>query len=216
MMSVAKPVAVASVSGERAQIRAAAPRQVVSFRNSSFVAGRTCEITSTSGVQTGRGALQVCAAKGKSMGRKMPGKGQQEQFQLPPLDPENPQFMLYVRSKAVPQWYPVSVVTGGSAAKAMVKMANGNFGKDFYTGALTRNVGSVIYKDENAIRNLVFKSYPLLRKAAELQWGYKLLDPENPKKSMMPSGVVLVPPKDENKAPLEGVADKLKGLFGGN
>mmetsp|Transcript_1469 Transcript_1469/g.2100 ORF Transcript_1469/g.2100 Transcript_1469/m.2100 type:complete len:223 (+) Transcript_1469:97-765(+) len=187
---------------------------VIRSQNSSFVSGRVQLTSSNLSCKSGRTQLQVMA-KGRSQNRKLPGKGDPSgNFQLPPIDPDNPQFMLYVRSKMVPQWYPLSVVTGGSQAAAMVKMAEGNFGKQFYTDALTRNVGGVIYKDMTQIRNLVFRSYPLLKKAKDLQWGYKLLDSENPRKSMMPTGVVLVPPEDEMKAPMEDAVGKVKNFFG--
>jgi hypothetical protein len=84
--------------------------------------GRAVLSTSTSTVSFSRSSLRVCA-KGKSQNRKVPGKaGPSSQFRLPPLDPNNPQFMIYVRSKAVPMWYPVSVITGGSTAKNLVNV----------------------------------------------------------------------------------------------
>jgi len=84
--------------------------------------GRAVLSASTSTVSFSRSSLRV-NAKGKSQNRKVPGKaGPSSQFRLPPLDPNNPQFMIYVRSKAVPMWYPVSVITGGSTAKNLVNV----------------------------------------------------------------------------------------------
>uniref|UniRef100_A0A7S0QY08 Uncharacterized protein n=1 Tax=Pyramimonas obovata TaxID=1411642 RepID=A0A7S0QY08_9CHLO len=217
IISSAQTVRVAPVASHASQARmSVAPR--MTSKSSAFLAGRACGMTSTSGVQTGRGNLQ-CYAKGKSSNRKIPGKtgNPGADMSLPPLDPENPQFMIYVRSKAVPQWYPVSVVTGGSAAKGLIKMAEGNFAAQFGSDALTRNVGSVIYKDEQQIRSLVIRQYPLLKKAKALEWGYKVLDATlDPKKQLMSfAGVVKIPEESELKAPVEKAADKVKSLFGG-
>lgn len=217
IVSSAQPVRVAAVSGHANHARVVVTPRMTS-KSSAFLAGRACGMTSTSGVQTGRGQLQ-CFAKGKSSNRKIPGKGGQggPDMSLPPLDPENPQFMIYVRSKAVPQWYPVSVVTGGSAAKGLIKMAEGNFAAQFGQDALTRNVGSVIYKDEQQIRSLVIRQYPLLKKAKALEWGYKVLDAaQDPKKQLMSfAGVVKIPEESELKAPVEKAVDNVKNLFGG-
>lgn len=218
VISSAQHVRIAAASSHAAHARVSvAPR--MTSKSSVFLAGRACGMTSTSGEQNGRGQLQIVAAKGKSMGRKIPGKGQQSgaDMSLPPLDPDNPQFMIYVRSKAVPQWYPVSVVTGGSAAKGLIKMAEGNIGSQFGSDALTRNVGSVIYKDEAQIRSLVIRQYPLLKKAKQLEWGYKILDPEvDAKKQLMSfSNVIKIPEQSELKAPVEKAADKVKSFFGG-
>jgi len=44
-----------------------------------------------------------------------------EQF-LPPIDPDNEQFVIYVRSKkGLKTWFPLNVVTGGSTANTLVK-----------------------------------------------------------------------------------------------
>lgn len=218
MISVSQTVRVPSVTGNAANARVCVARPCLTSKSSAFFGGRACGMTSTSGVQTGRGQLQ-CFAKGKTQGRKIPGKGQPgADMTMPPLDPDNPQFMIYVRSAAVPMWNPLSVVTGGSAAKGLVSMAKGGMGSKFGTDALTRNVGSVIYKDEQQIKNLVFKTYPILKNAKVLEWGYKTLDPEvdGRKQVMSAAGVIKVPPQDQIKAPAEKAMDKVKGFFGGD
>eukprot|EP00242_Pyramimonas_sp_CCMP2087_P007365 CAMPEP_0198209204 /NCGR_PEP_ID=MMETSP1445-20131203/13923_1 /TAXON_ID=36898 /ORGANISM="Pyramimonas sp., Strain CCMP2087" /LENGTH=240 /DNA_ID=CAMNT_0043882893 /DNA_START=45 /DNA_END=767 /DNA_ORIENTATION=- len=216
LITVNQPVRVTSATGNATNVRASVARPCLTSKSAAFLAGRACGLTSTSGAQTGRGQLQ-CFAKGKSLGRKIPGKGDRSMggnMSMPPLDPENPQFMIYVRSKAIPMWQALSVVTGGSAAKGLVSMSKGGMGSKFGTDALTRNVGSVIYKDEQQIKNLVFKTYPLLKNAKVLEWGYKTLDPdEDAKKQVMSSkDVILVPPKGEIKAPGEKAVDALKSF----
>lgn len=47
-----------------------------------------------------------------------------QQSQVPPtplVDPENEEFVIFVRSTKQPQWVPLSVVKGGAAANMLVK-----------------------------------------------------------------------------------------------
>jgi hypothetical protein len=74
----------------------------------------------------------------------------------------------------------------------MAQAAEGNFASDFFRNALTKNMADVVYKDEKAIRNLVYRSYSLLKQAKVLEWGYKMLDPADAERSMKPTGVQLV------------------------
>lgn len=53
-------------------------------------------------------------------------------------------------------------------------------------------MADVVYKDEKAIRTLVYRSYSLLKQAKALEWGYKMLDPADAERSMKPTGVQLV------------------------
>lgn len=158
------------------------------------------------------------------MNRNVPGRQRNpaDQFNIPKGDPENPQFALYVRSKQVPQWYPLSVVSGGSAAKALIKAEDNNFSKNMASDALTKNIGNVIYKDERQIKETVYRSFPMLKNAKVLQYGYKLLDPENMRKSMVPTNVQLIPPEEELKGvgdkaveSVKGLGDKIGSIFGG-
>jgi hypothetical protein len=53
-----------------------------------------------------------------------------EQF-LPPVDPDNEQFVIYVRSKkGLKTWFPLNVVTGGSTANTLVKGLDSNLSKE--------------------------------------------------------------------------------------
>ncbi len=41
---------------------------------------------------------------------------------MPPVDPDNAQFVIFVRSKrGLKRWFPLNVVTGGSQANLLVK-----------------------------------------------------------------------------------------------
>jgi hypothetical protein len=84
------------------------------------------------------------AAKGKTRMRQ--GGGRQQKAMLPPtppVDPENEQFVIFVRAKVLPRWIPFSVVTGGLQANMLVKAMNGSFGKDFYKKSLVNSLGQV-------------------------------------------------------------------------
>ena len=53
-------------------------------------------------------------------------KNRREQY-MPPIDPDNEQFVIYVRSKkGFKAWYPLNVVTGGSTANTLVKGLESN------------------------------------------------------------------------------------------
>ena len=53
-----------------------------------------------------------------------------EQF-LPPIDPDNEQFIVYVRSKrGLKSWLPLNVITGGSTANTLVKGLESNLSKE--------------------------------------------------------------------------------------
>lgn len=61
----------------------------------------------------------------------------------PPVDPANEEFVLFIRAVKFPQWYPLSVVKGGSAANVLVKAMEADFGKLLYGKTLVRNIGRV-------------------------------------------------------------------------
>jgi hypothetical protein len=61
----------------------------------------------------------------------------------PPVDPENTEFVLFIRAVKFPQWYPLSVVKGGSAANVLVRAMEYDFGKLLYGKTLIRNIGKV-------------------------------------------------------------------------
>ena len=106
-----------------------------------------------------------------------------EQF-LPPIDPDNEQFVIYVRSKkGLKTWFPLNVVTGGSTANTLVKGLDSNLSKDvclslFYyhfshyflqmaLKSLTNNIGQALYKEQVQLEEMVRKM-PMLKSAREL------------------------------------------------
>lgn len=63
----------------------------------------------------------------------------------PPVDPDNAEFVLFIRAVKFPQWYPLSVVKGGSAANIIVRAMESEFGRLLYGKTLIRNIGTVCY-----------------------------------------------------------------------
>lgn len=51
-----------------------------------------------------------------------------------------------------------------------------------------------LVQDEKAIRQTAIKQFPMLKGASGFEYGYKLVDPKNPKAAMSGSGVVKVCP----------------------
>ena len=132
---------------------------------------------------------------------------------VPPIDPDNAEFVLFIRAKKFPQWYPLSIVKGGTAANMMVKAMESDLGKKMYAGTLVRNIGGVIYKDRRRIEAQV-KTLPALKAFKEFEYGFKIRDKENPKNwYIADSTVQLIPPEDQLPAsPVDGLKDAVAGV----
>eukprot|EP00850_Spirogloea_muscicola_P016175 SM000129S26162 [mRNA] locus=s129:362264:364482:+ [translate_table: standard] len=141
------------------------------------------------------------------------GAGQQAMPSLPKIDTadDTPKFVLFIRTKNVSRWYPLSVITGGTAAKLMLGAMKNDIGKRLYQGTLTRNIASVVYNDERAVRTTAIKAYPVLKAATGFEYGYKVMDNNNPRAAMFGTDVVQIPPQEEIAT---GIVDKVKGFFG--
>ena len=53
----------------------------------------------------------------------------QTSIPTPPVDPDNVEFVIFVRSKKLPQWVPLSIVKGGTTANMLVKSLDNELGK---------------------------------------------------------------------------------------
>eukprot|EP00245_Coleochaete_scutata_P010028 TRINITY_DN3444_c0_g1_i1.p1 TRINITY_DN3444_c0_g1~~TRINITY_DN3444_c0_g1_i1.p1 ORF type:complete len:276 (+),score=45.49 TRINITY_DN3444_c0_g1_i1:38-865(+) len=188
--------------------------------SSSFLAGRhigeNCGGETSSATQGHSWKLAVEAKKGKGAFRGKPWLapgGAQQAPAMPKVDEndDTPKFVLFVRSKNLPRWFPLSIVSGGNTAKVMVSAMGNEWGRKLYGGTLTRNMASVIYKDEKQMRLTAVKAYPLLKEARAFEYGYKIMDQKNPRASMYGTDVIAIPPKEE----LKSVVDKVKDFFGG-
>jgi len=165
-------------------------------------------------------------AKGKQRNRRGSNPkqgGSVEQF-LPPIDPDNEQFVIYVRSKkGLKTWFPLNVVTGGSTANTLVKGLDSNLSKDLALKSLANNIGQALYKEQVQLEEMVRKM-PMLRSARELEYGFSVLDKKNPNTMFKPSDkdVFVIPPEEETRMPaqeaaagLKKIGDNFKNLFDG-
>ncbi|KAG6556978.1 hypothetical protein Mapa_001394 [Marchantia paleacea] len=163
-----------------------------------------------------RRAVVSVEAKGRKTSM-MPGSGRRPSGpNLPNLDADdNPKFVLFIRTQKVPRWYPLSVVSGGSTAKVMLAAMGNEWGKKLYGDTLTRNIAEVIYKDERAVRQTAFKTYPVLKSASGFEYGYKIVDKKNPNSAIYGQDVIQIPPKGELKSVVEKVKEGFGNLFTG-
>ena len=181
-------------------------------------------------------ATALCVSQGKSRNRTVPGRKRGADMapsgpQMPDSsDTEGPVFLIMVKSSRMPTWYPVTFMNGGSQAEVMTKGMETEWSKGIARGALVREIGNLIYKDEQGVKEATLGQYPNLRKAPELEWGFKMVDKANPKDSFSSNNVTMIPPKGspELLAPAQGALEKLrdpslvdnavdsiKGIFGG-
>jgi len=203
----------------------------LSARQSGFAArgARTVRRAGAVAAPLRREVVEVTAGKGKGSGNRNRGSrpgGQPSMSQyMPTVDPDNEQFVIYVRSKTgLKSWYPLNVVTGGTTANALVKGLDTNISKGMAMSSLTNNIGQAIYKDEENLKNVV-KKMPMLKAAKDLEYGFMILDKERPETMFKPPSdkVFVIPPEEETRMPaqkaaegVKGALDKAKSFLGGN
>jgi hypothetical protein len=140
-----------------------------------------------------------------------------------PIDPQNPQFVIFVRSTKLPFWYPVNVITGGSQAKLLLRTMESQFGQTLVESNLLKQLGKSLYENKQELLEGVYKQYPNLQNAEQLQFGMRILDKEDVRRSLMPNdeGIKLIPPEEDCKMVIDEARDAMQNfnfgkLFGGN
>mmetsp|Transcript_10323 Transcript_10323/g.35973 ORF Transcript_10323/g.35973 Transcript_10323/m.35973 type:complete len:191 (-) Transcript_10323:80-652(-) len=164
-------------------------------------------------------AVVVLAGKGRNSAQRAksrPGGGRQQMMPDIPIDPENPQFVVFVRSTKVPTWYPLNVVTGGQAAKMLMTASENELGKKLYGNQLPKQIGAAIYRDIASIEEMAKKAIPALKSATELKYGFKVLDKDDVMASVKPSDVVEIPPEEETKGALAKAQESFQQMMSGN
>lgn len=151
--------------------------------------------------------MQICAAKGQGKKRAAQQAGQAQAPPTPPVDPQNEEFVLFIRAKKFPQWYPLSVVKGGGQANVLLKAMQNDFGKLLYGKTLIRNIGSVVYQDKGKIESMVKRSLPMMKNFTDFEYGFKVRDKTRPNDWYFAENITIIPPEDK----LRGTAvDKVK------
>ena len=98
-------------------------------------------------------AQVIAEAKGKSRMRQGGPKQQMQRPPTPPVDPDNAEFVVFVRATKLPRWIPFTIVKGGPQANLLVKAMDGNFGKKFYQTTLINNIASVRFSLSTACQH---------------------------------------------------------------
>lgn len=161
--------------------------------------------------------LVVAMAKGKQRMRRG-GGGNQSGMQMPnvpvpPVDPENVEFVIFVRSKKLLQWMPLSVMKGGGPANMLVKALENDPGKKMYGNTLVENVGTAIYKDKDAIERSIRGQFPMFKATQEFEYGFKIRDKENPKDWYLAKDIQVIPPAEElGNTPVEKMGNFFQDL----
>jgi len=142
---------------------------------------------------------------------------------MPDIDITSTQIGIYVRNPANPMlgWFPLNVVSGGTQVNMVVNAMKTKVGEKVARGALTRNLGGMIYGENMAsVQETVKKNYKPLAGAKRLEFGYKILNCESQaaaKKSLMaPDGIEAIPPEDEiASTPVEALGQSVQDAFSG-
>ena len=168
-----------------------------------------------------RERVATYAGKGRGAGRRGgPSSQMQQQVEqfMPPIDPDNEQFVIYVRSKR--------------GIKAYIRQRRHRWKRGEHVGeglgqlhfqemaqkSLAQNIVKAIHQDMDAIEK-VARSMPMLKQAKEIEYGFGVLDKENPRSMFSPSAdkVWLIPSEEECETPADKMsqaADNLKKMFG--
>eukprot|EP00469_Lotharella_globosa_P013685 CAMPEP_0167773594 /NCGR_PEP_ID=MMETSP0111_2-20121227/1515_1 /TAXON_ID=91324 /ORGANISM="Lotharella globosa, Strain CCCM811" /LENGTH=193 /DNA_ID=CAMNT_0007663265 /DNA_START=198 /DNA_END=779 /DNA_ORIENTATION=+ len=161
------------------------------------------------------------AAKGKQTMRRggAPGRVVRNIPPTPPVDAQNEEFVIFVRSKMQRQWLPLSMVKGGWQANAIIANQRNEFGKALFgktlDETLTRNIASAIYQDKNKLENKIRQQIPQLKHTKVFQFGFKIRDRDVPEDWWKAEGITVIPPaEDIPKTPIENIGDWFQGSFG--
>lgn len=130
------------------------------------------------------------------------------------MDPENVEFVIFVRSKKLLQWMPLSVMKGGGPANMLVKSLENDLGKKLYGNTLVTNVAKAIYKDQAAIERTIRDQFPMFKATKEFEYGFKIRDKEKPKDWYLATpDLQVIPPESEIEAsPVEKIGDFFSGI----
>merc|ERR1712176_1124205 len=137
--------------------------------------------------------------KGKKMNRQGSGM-QRPEIGVPPIDAENEEFVLFARSKksALKNWYPFTIMVGGSQANFLVKAQENELGKTL--------TGATLAKERTKVEDMVKERVPYLKVAKELEFGFKVRNKDKPASWMFTDGVSAIPAEEDCK----GVVDKVQ------
>jgi len=161
--------------------------------------------------------VQVYAkGKGKRSARQtmLPQTGPQQMTRgPPPIDPDNEEFVIFIRPTSGPiqQWMSVSVVKGGSQANTLVAaMQQSEWGKALYSRTLISNIGQSLYKERDAMVKSIRKSAadavkmgmksqePIVNvPTKDWQFAFKIRDKSDAADASRATNLTIIPPEDQ-------------------
>ena len=153
--------------------------------------------------------VQVHAkGKGKKMNRQGSGM-QRPEIGVPPIDAENEEFVLFARSRksALKNWYPFTIMVGGSQANFLVKAQENELGKTLTGDTLAKSLGATLYKERTKVEDMVKERVPYLKVAKELEFGFKVRNKDKPASWMFTDGVSAIPAEEDCKGLIDKVND---------
>jgi hypothetical protein len=118
------------------------------------------------------------------------------------------EFVIFVRSKKLPQWFPLSIMKGGSAANLLVKTLQNDIGKKLYGNQLIDNVARAMYQGRAENEAAIRAQLPMFKDTKEFEYAFKIRDKENPKTwyQITDDMVVLPAEADIEATPVEKVS----------
>lgn len=156
----------------------------------------------------------IVAAKREVQRAPKQGRANQRpDIPVPPVDEENEEFIIFVRSKKIPFWTPCTMIKGNSAVNQLVKSLPGDGGKSLQRDTMMRNIGESIYGNSKDLIKAAKKMSKGLQYATEFEWAFKIRDKNKPAEWYVSKDLTIVPPQDElPKAPLDDAKNAFEGV----
>lgn len=172
----------------------------------------------------GRGAIrQSAGVPGVPGGIGAPGGMQMVKPPVPEVDPENAEFVVFMRAKNYPgekgvlikegKWIPLSVFKGSGTANYLVKALETGWGRALYSNLVIRNIATGLYNDREKIELGVRRGYPPFKDvpSKNFSWGFKVRDKTKPEDWTNSDGLTELPSQEQvMTSPL----DAAKAFFG--
>eukprot|EP00877_Chromochloris_zofingiensis_P000020 jgi/Chrzof1/10018/Cz04g24090.t1 len=189
-------------------------------RHSSTVRHVIPSLTSSSSTTR---CVQVFA-KGKRSFRRTTSPQQMTPQQMPQqgapdIDPENEEFVIFMRATSGPQqiWFPVTIVKGGSPANILVKTCQSEWGRKLFQGTLVRNIGESINKERETIiktqrKQMIAQGLGWMKDvpAKDFEFGFKIRDKRDAADAAKPLNLTVIPPPEEL---VDQPLDRVKKFF---
>lgn len=147
-------------------------------------------------------------------------------------------FIIFIRSQKVKQWYPINIISGSDAAKALKGLKENQVTNALGGGRLAdyqilRAVGMSVYQQKDEVMKQSVTMHPQLKHAKEVSFGFKEISDneqfnEDPRPSLQLTNITIIPPESELRNLLDDagealqktgekvsqIGDNVKGFFG--